>query len=343
MLLIVLALLAGLVLLSRAADEFVTGAARIAVNLKISPIVVGALLVGFGTSAPEMLVSGIAAVEGDDDLGIGNIIGSNLSNLSLILGSAALLIPLSIDSRILRREAPMATGAVIIFAVLVQGGISQTEGFILLAGMIGAMAILLMGSGEGSESIAGEVGEIAEEAAGLGAEALRTILGLVGTVGGAWLLVYGATGLADELGINEGFVGVTLVAIGTSLPELVTSVAAARQKQTDLIVGNLLGSNIFNSFAVGAVVGLLGDGSIDDPSLTGLDLWYMLAICILAAIAMYTKGVFEKFEGGILLGLFVGFLIATWWNETNSDAPVGMVMNSPAMDVVRTLFATLPG
>jgi cation:H+ antiporter len=314
--LIAVALILGVALLAKAADEFVEGAARLAVMLKISPIVVGAVIVGFGTSAPEMVVSGIAAGQGDDDLGIGNIIGSNLANLSLILGAAALIVPLTIDSRVLKKEMPLATGAVILFAILVQNGLSVTDGVIFLVLLVAALLFLLLG-GDGDSAIAGEVEELAGNGDHtIGGETIRTLIGLTGTVAGAWLLVWGATTLAEDLGINEGFVGVTLVAIGTSLPELVTAIAAARQNQTDLIIGNLLGSNLFNSLAVGAVVAFLGDGSVVDPSLTGLDLWFMLAVCLLGAAAMFTRSVLERAEGTLLLGVFIGFLIATWWDET---------------------------
>jgi len=314
--LIAVALILGVVLLAKAADEFVEGAARLAVMLKISPIVVGAVIVGFGTSAPEMVVSGIAAGQGDDDLGIGNIIGSNLANLSLILGAAALIVPLTIDSRVLKKELPLATAAVVLFAVLVQNGLSVTDGVIFIVLLAGALLFLLFGGGD-DETIVGEVEElVANGEHTIVGESIRTVVGLVGTVAGAWLLVWGATTLAEDLGINEGFVGVTLVAIGTSLPELVTAIAAARKNQTDLIVGNLLGSNLFNSLAVGAVVAFLGDGSVADPSLTGLDLWFMLAVCLLAAVAMLTRSVLERAEGTLLLGVFIGFLIATWWDET---------------------------
>lgn len=324
--LIAAALILGVVLLAKAADEFVEGAARLAVMLKISPIVVGAVIVGFGTSAPEMVVSGIAAGQGDDDLGIGNIIGSNLANLSLILGAAALIVPLTIDSRVLKKELPLATAAVVLFAVLVQNGLSVSDGLIFIVLLVAALLFLLFGGG-GDETIVSEVQElVADGERTIVGESTRTVLGLVGTVAGAWLLVWGATTLAQDLGINEGFVGVTLVAIGTSLPELVTAIAAARQNQTDLIVGNLLGSNLFNSLAVGAVVAFLGDGSVVDPSLTGLDLWFMLAVCLLAALAMSTRSVLERAEGTLLLGVFIGFLIATWWDETRDagDALIGL-------------------
>lgn len=317
--LIALALVAGVALLARAADQFVEGAARLAVMLKISPIVVGAVIVGFGTSAPEMVVSGIAATQGDDDLGIGNIIGSNLANLSLILGAAAVIVPLTIDSRVLKKEMPLATGAVVLFAIFVQGGLSVIEGVIFSVVLVAALLFLLLGGGD-DESIIGEVEEFAGEDNSIAGEAVRTVVGLIGTVAGAWLLVWGATTLASDLGINEGFVGVTLVAIGTSLPELVTAIAAARKNQTDLIVGNLLGSNLFNSLAVGSVVAFLGDGSVADPSLTGLDLYFMLAVCLLGAAAMFTRAVIERAEGTLVLGVFIGFLIATWWDEGRDSA-----------------------
>lgn len=327
--LIAAALLAGIALLAKAADQFVEGAARLAVMLKISPIVVGAVIVGFGTSAPEMVVSGIAATSGDDDLGIGNIIGSNLANLSLILGAAALIVPLTIDSRVIKKELPLATGAAVLFAILVQGGISVTDGIIFSVVLVAALTFLLLGGGN-DESMVEEVEELAGgEDHTIGAETVRTLVGLAGTVAGAWLLVWGALELAADLGINEGFVGVTLVAIGTSLPELVTAIVAARKNQTDLIVGNLLGSNLFNSLAVGSVVAFLGDGQVSDPSLTGLDLWFMLAVCLLAAAAMFTRSVIERAEGTLLLGLFIGFLIATWWDESQEagEAMVGFVQS----------------
>ncbi len=314
--LIAVALIAGIALLAKAADEFVEGAARLAVMLKISPIVVGAVIVGFGTSAPEMVVSGIAAAQGDDDLGIGNIIGSNLANLSLILGAAALIVPLTIDSRVLKKEVPLATGAAILFAVLVQNGLSVLDGIVFAVLLVAALAFLLLG-GSGDDAMVSEVEELAGGEHTIGVEVGRTLIGLFGTVLGAWLLVWGATTLAEDLGINNGFVGVTLVALGTSLPELVTAIAAARKNQTDLIIGNLLGSNLFNSLAVGAVVAFLGDGGVAiDPSLTGLDLWFMLAVCLIAALAMFTRSVLEKAEGTLLLGVFIGFLMATWWDET---------------------------
>lgn len=315
MLLGLVATLIGIAILSKAADEFVDGAAGVAKVLKVSPIVIGAVIVGFGTSAPEMIVSGIAATQGDDDLGIGNIIGSNIANLSLILGAAALLIPLKIDSSVLRREAPLATGGAVMFAILLRGGIQRSEGLVLLLFMAVGLYLLMSQTGP-NEELVGEVDSEIETPSSVQSAAVRTIIGLIGTVGGAYILVWGATTVASELGLNDGFVGVTLVAIGTSLPELVTAVAAARAGHDELIVGNLLGSNLFNSLAVGAVVGLLGDGTVDDPSLVGSDLVAMLVVCVGVFLLMASRRTVKRPEGIVLLAVFFGFLVMTYLGES---------------------------
>lgn len=315
-----LAVVVGVAVLAKAADQFVEGAAGIARLLKVSPIVIGAVIIGFGTSAPEMIVSGIAAFQGDDDLGVGNIIGSNIANLSLILGAAAVMIPLRIDSSVLRREAPLATGAAIIFALLVQGGVSTLEGLALVVVMAIGLYLLMTG-GNGDEALLAELDDDGhDETATIGGLSIRTVLGLVGTVGGAWVLVWGATTIAGELGLNDGFVGVTLVAVGTSLPELVTAIIAAKAGHDELIVGNLLGSNLFNSLGVGAVIGLLGDGELVDPSLAGLDTAFMLVVCVGAFLAMFTRRKIDRMEGYLLLAVFVGFIALTYINEISSDA-----------------------
>ena len=305
--------LVGIVLLTFAADAFVEGAAKLAVVLQVTPIVIGAVIIGFGTSAPEMLVSAVAATNGDGDLGIGNIIGSNIANLSLILGSAALLVPIAVAKDVLRREAIMATVAAVIFAMTLQGGgINVVEGVLLFVLLILSLGwVIRSGNAPPIDEIVDDGSRVEPRA-----EIIRTLVGLLGTVGGAWLLVRGATDLADEFGLSGGFVGVTLVAVGTSLPELVTTIAAARQGVTDLIVGNLLGSNLFNSLAVGGVVGVLGDGVIKDSSLATLDVGFMLVVCLGAFAAMWSRALFTRLEGAVLLGVFVLFLVVSYLNET---------------------------
>ncbi len=307
--LVSLALVAvGLVLLSKAADQFVMGAARLAIALQLSPVVVGAVVIGFGTSAPEMLVSALAAVSGEADIGIGNIVGSNVANLTLVLAVAAMVTPIIVHSSVIGREAPLSVGSVALFAVLVQDGVSVVEGVVLLVGLAAVLGILLRSTSGGDETLLeSEVDEFVDGDGPhpVNREAVRTLLGLLGTMAGAQLLVTGAVDIAEALELTGGFVGLTLVAIGTSLPELVTSVVAARKGETDLIVGNLLGSNIFNALAVGAIVGLVGPGTVGDATLTGLATWLMVGVAVLATALMWHGGRVGRAKGGVLLSTYV--------------------------------------
>jgi cation:H+ antiporter len=312
---LVVGVLAGLLLLTVAADQFVAGAARIATRLKVAPVVIGAVVIGFGTSAPEMVVSGIAAAEGSLDIAVGNIVGSNVANLSLVLGTAALLATIGVDASVLRREAPLSLGAVLVFAVLVQGGLTGLEGIILLVLLVAVLGWLLwksFGDDDGGPGLSSEaeLEELVSDPASiqLGREAVRTVLGLVGTLVAAQVLVGSAVEIAARIGLAEGFVGVTIVAIGTSLPELATSISGVRKGETDLIVGNLLGSNIFNSLAVGAVAGIVGPGIVQDTRLTSIGVGLMVVVAIGTTIAMATKREIVRWEGIVLLVLYLGTL-----------------------------------
>jgi cation:H+ antiporter len=306
-LLLLLAVVGGLVLLTFSADQFVIGAARLSVALRVSAVLVGAVVIGFGTSAPEMLVSALSAGQGELDIAVGNIIGSNVANLSLVLGVAALIAPMHIASTTLRREAPLSAASVIIVALVVQGGISRLQGVLLLVGLVGSLTwIVSAARRSGAEELSTEVDEmVGHEGVRLPTEAVRTLLGLVGTVAGAQLLLQGALGIADEIGLAEGFVGLTLVALGTSLPELVTSIQAARKREHDLIAGNLLGSNLFNSFAVGGIAGVVGPGVLDDPDIAGLGSVLMVVLALGAWAFMGTGRTVHRWEGGLLLGAYV--------------------------------------
>jgi cation:H+ antiporter len=297
----------GLVLLAYASDQFVVGAARAAALLRLSPILIGAVVIGFGTSAPELLVSGLAAGQGSLDIAVGNIVGSNVANLSLVLGTAALLTPISVHGTVLRREAPISLAAVVLFAVLVQGSLGRVEGGVLLVALVVALWLILRSARTDDPTLTAEVGDFVSEGTPSGRrEGVRIVLGLAGTLAGAQLLVVAATTIAAELGLAEGFVGLTIVAIGTSLPELATAVQAARKAETDLIVGNLLGSNLFNSAAVGGAVAMVGPGTVTDPVLTGLATLLMVAITTLAAFLMATGRRVVRWEGAVLLA---GYLL----------------------------------
>lgn len=303
-----IALLAGIGLLAFAADQFVLGAARVALIKRVRPLVVGVLVVGFGTSLPEMLVSAIAAAGDEAGIAIGNIVGSNLANLSLLLGVGAVLVPLAVDSRTVKQEATLALGAVIIFAGVVQGGgITPFEGGLLLALMVGVLYLVTKRSP--GDPLASETVELTEPAEHrLGLESVRTLFGLAGTVGGAQALLWGAVDLAERAGLSSGFVGATIVAVGTSLPELVTVIQSARRGETDLIVGNLLGSNLFNALVVGGVVGLARSAPIDDVGVTVVAPLGAVVVSLLALVAMRTERTVTKREGAFLIVAYVAIV-----------------------------------
>ena len=333
MVLALILLVVGIVILTFAADHFVEGAVSVADVFNISPVVVGALVIGFGTSLPEMLVSGVAAVQGDADLGVGNVLGSNVANLTLVLGIAALIAVISIDTLTSRRELPLCVGSVLLFAVFVQDGFRRWEGVVLAVALVATLLWLLRNAHHHDlESPAQE-----HEPKGAMASGVRTVVGLTGTVGGAWLLVEGATSLADEAGLTGGFVGLTLVAIGTSLPEMVTAVVAARRGETDLIIGNLLGSNIFNSLAVGAVLGLLGPGPLEDNNLAGLATIIMISVVLIAAVFLYTGGRVVRWQAAALLLIYLGTMPFT------ISTTIDCAEEPEAQECVEVVALALPG
>ena len=297
----------GLVVLSLAADQFVRGAARLAVVLRMAPIVVGAVVVGFGTSAPEMLVSALAAANGRLDIGVGNIIGSNVANISVVLGAASFVAVVPVSSSVVRRDAAVSVAAVVIFALLLQGGLGRLEGVLLLAALGAWFVLILRGARTGdSEADMDDLSEIVgEDPPALGIETVRTVVSLALVAGSAYILVEGAERVAEALNLSGGFVGYTLVAVGTSAPELVTALAAARQRQTDLLVGNLLGSNVFNSLAVGGVIGLVGSGPVGDVTLQTLGSSMMVVICVVSWVAMAIGRRVSRIDGVVLLSLWV--------------------------------------
>ena len=296
----------GLAVLSLAANQFVRGAARLAIVLRMAPIVVGAIVVGFGTSAPEMLVSAMAAANGRLDIGVGNIIGSNVANISLVLGAASFVAVVPVSSGVIRRDAAVSVAAVAIFALLVQGELGRLEGLVMLAALGAWFVLILRGArtGEGEPEMDDLSEIVGEDPPALGIETLRTVVSLALVAGSAYVLVEGAERVAEALNLSGGFVGYTLVAVGTSAPELVTAVVAARQRETELLVGNLLGSNVFNSLAVGGVIGLVGSGPVGDVTLQTLGSSMMVVICVVSWVAMAIGRRVSRIDGVVLLGLW---------------------------------------
>ena len=314
--------LGGLAVLTVAADHFVRGAARIAVAKQVSPVVVGAVLIGFGTSAPEMVVSGSAAGRGDLDIGVGNIVGSNVANISLVLAAAATVVAIPVSSSTIKREVPISVASVIVFALLIQGEITRLEGA-LLAVLIAMFLyfVLRAGTGGGDVTFDDDVSEIVgDDPFHFRYELLRAINGLVFVVAASWFIVDGAERVAGALDLSGGFVGFTLVALGTSAPELVTSVQAARQGETELLVGNLLGSNVFNSLAVGGIIGLVGPGPIVDTTLAETGSILMVGIVLVSALFMIVGGKVGRTKAFILFFLWVASVVILSSGETGEAA-----------------------
>ncbi|MEU1737368.1 hypothetical protein [Streptosporangium sp. NPDC020145] len=262
---LVLAILSviGLAVLALAADHLVIGAGRLAGRLGVQPVVVGVVVIGFGTSAPELVVAATAAARGHTDLAAASLVGSNIVNMTLILGVGGLTAALAVRSSILRREAPLSLAAVTAFAVALTYGLGPVTGVLLTLAMVASVVMLLrFARADPRDAL------VAETTDHLGAairprlvvEAARTIVGLGGTLLGAQLLVANVSELAIRAGVSSQVVGFTLVALGTSLPELVTSVQAQRRGDGDLVIGNLLGSNLVNSLVGGAVVAFSSGG-----------------------------------------------------------------------------------
>lgn len=303
MLIAIVSLLLGLFVLLKAGDLFVDGAVSLAKSLKMSSVVVGAIVLGFGTSAPELVVSTIAASQGNPSLGVGNIVGSNVANLSLVLGVAALVTPIALSSSVIRRQAPLSIAAVFIFALTVADGeLTRLDGVILLILLLIAMLILIKTPAEAEQP-----NSVADQS--LARSLTFSLLGLGGVLAGAQLAVSGATTLADKWGLSGGFVGFSIVALGTSLPELVTAVAAARKKEAGLIVGNLFGSNLFNGLAGGAAIGLVDAGPIGDAKLTGGGLLAMLGAVAVAYLQGARKRRVGKIDALLLLAIYLAAML----------------------------------
>jgi len=308
-LLYVVAIGVGIVVLARAADVFVGGAAALSLRLGLSAVVVGAVVIGFGTSAPELLVSGIAAAEGSADVGVGNIIGSNVANLTLVLGIAALVGGgVAVSGSTLRREVPLGVGATLLFGWCVHDGLTRTEGVVLLVLLVVVVVVLVL-TGRQPDPAQEEAGEAASETdLPLRGAVVRAALGLLGVVVGAQALVYGASHAAERLGLSGGFVGMTVVAVGTSVPEIVTSAKAASLGRSELLVGNLLGSNLFNSLAVGGVVALLAPGPLHESNLTTVGVLAMVVTSALAVVVIATRALVTRTEAALLVVAYVALL-----------------------------------
>lgn len=297
-------LLVGGLLLYYGAEWMVGGASGLAGAFGVAPVVVGLTVVAYGTSAPELAVSATAQVQGSSALVLGNVIGSCVANLALILGVTALISPPNVDGDLIRREVPALLLSVLaLFAVLYDGVIARWEAAALFAGAILFTIFALKRPGEAQEEEAES-----EETRGKPLLIGLTVVGLGVLVGGGELFVRGAKGIALEFGMSERLVGLTVVAIGTSLPELAASVMAALRGFSGLAVGNVVGSNIFNIFLVLGVVGLIGPVQADWSSV-GNDLLYLLGLTVVGALFLRTQRKVTRLEGVVLLAGYTAFIV----------------------------------
>ncbi len=317
----VLAIVVGFALLVWGADRFVAGASGIARHLGVSPLIIGLTIVGFGTSAPEVLVSAVAAFEGNRGLGVGNALGSNIANVALVVGATALVMPLLVQSNVLRREFPVLL--VTMFAVLAllwDKELSRIDGVLLISGMI-VMIVLVVRIGQKSQvddPLAAEFNLEIPPPLKMSYSAAWFALGLVTLLVSSQALVWGASNVAQAMGISDLVIGLTIVAIGTSLPELAASIMGALKNEHDIAIGNIIGSNMFNILAVMAMPGLIEPGAIE-PQVLSRDYPLMLVLTLaLWAMAhgMHGRpGKVTRTEGGFLLAAYISYLVWLYMTE----------------------------
>ena len=313
------ALIAGLALLVWSADKFVDGAAATARYAGMPPLLIGMVIIGFGTSAPEMVVSALASMQGNPGLALGNAYGSNITNIALILGLTALISPIAVSSQVVRKEIPILLGITLLTgALLIDGHLGRSDALILGGVFIGLLgwSIWTGIKGKGDALDADVNVEIDSEAMPLKKAIFWLIVGLVLLVGASRLLVWGAVTIAQAFGISDLVIGLTIVAVGTSLPELASSLMAIKKKEHDLALGNVLGSNLFNTLAVVGIAA--GIAPLDvDPAVLSRDWSLMMGLTLLLLVMCLGRkgqGRINRLEGGLLLACFVaytGWLLAS--------------------------------
>ncbi|MBB5688314.1 calcium/sodium antiporter [Roseomonas alkaliterrae] len=320
-----LLILGGLVLLALGGEALVRGAVQIAERLGISPLLIGLTLVGFGTSTPELVTSVQASLAGSPGIAVGNVVGSNIANVLLILGAAALIHPVRVTSAALARDGVIGAAAA---AALVAAGLlwslDRMVGAAFLAGLVAYLGFAWWQESRGTadHTAAFDKGVAFEEAhpdrlraapasaaGGLALSLALLLGGLALVVLGGRLLVDGAVALARAFAVEEALIGLTIVAVGTSLPELVTSAIAAMRRQADVAIGNVLGSNIYNVLGIAGATGMIAPTAIP-AGIAGFDAPLMLAVSLLLLVVARTGWRIGRREGGLLLGLYAAYL---WW------------------------------
>ncbi len=307
-----LSVVLGLALLLWSADRFVEGAAVTAKHLGMPPLLIGMVVIGFGTSAPEMVVSAIAAFQGNPGLALGNAYGSNITNIALILGLTAIISPIAVHSSVLRKELPILAG-VTVFAVvlLMDGELTRMDAWAFLGVFAALMGwTIWQGLRERSDALAGEVTQELDHARMPLRRALLWLgVGLVFLIISSRMLVWGSVEIAHALGVSDLIIGLTIVAVGTSLPELASSIIAARKGEHDLALGNIIGSNLFNTLAVVGIAGAIHPMLVP-PEVISRDMMVMGLLTLSLFVIGYGfrgPGRINRVEGMLLLACYVGY------------------------------------
>ena len=310
-----IALVLGLAALIWSADKFIDGAAATAAHLGTPPLLIGMVIIGFGTSAPELLVSAFSAAQGNPGVALGNAYGSNIANIALILGVTALISPIAFRSTVLRKELPVLAAVTALAAwQLLDGELSRGDAWVLLA----VFAVLLgwsifVGLARQPEHYADEVEEVlAERRMPLSKALLLLVGGLLVLTLGSRVLVWGAVEIAETFGVSDVIIGLTIIAVGTSLPELASAIAAVRKNEHDIALGNVIGSNLFNTLAVVGLAGAIAPMAVDREVLyRDVPVMAVLTVSLFAIGHGYRKqrgGRINRIEAALLLSVFVGYM-----------------------------------
>lgn len=320
-----LLLAAGFVLLFLGGEVVVRGAVALARRFGVSPLVIGLTIVGFGTSLPELLVSLEAALSGAPGIAVGNVVGSNIANVLLILGTAALICPIAVNPMAVWRDGAAMVGATVVFIAIGLGGtVDALEGGLMVVALASFVALSLWSDMRSDDAASKlhreEAEELTEVPRRLPAMILSLLLGFAAVGCGADLLVDGATRLARSAGIPEEVIGLTLVAIGTSLPELATSLVAAYRGHSDVCLGNVLGSNMFNLFGILGVTAVATPVPIG-PRFATFDLWVLGGVSVLLMPLMISHWRVTRIEGALLLALYAAYVTCQFWGMSGIHVP----------------------
>lgn len=298
----ILRVVAGLVILIVAADRLVLSAVRIAKVFNVSAVVIGAVIVGFGTSVPEFVVSAIAASNGDTGLAMSNVVASNTANVTLVLGTAALLAVLATRQAVVRREGLLMLASVLALGgVLADGQVSVAEGVLLMSAMVLAILLLVFWAKNGDGDSGDDLADIVANPDRVWTEVLYGLIALVATVVAGQQLLIGIVSMGDRMGLSVVFMGM-ITGVGTSLPELSAALAGARRGASDLVLGNVLGSNVFNSLGVAGLAAIVGPDVVEGVPTILIGL--MVLAAVFAGLFAYTSQRISRVEGAVLLGTF---------------------------------------